>query len=141
MLYDRMSQSIEDNINRPFLERFHKFRQEVMPVIQFTTGNDVNPLGDQLDTKFRLLVCGNAGVGKSTLINKLFGSPEMTQESAGEHGVHDINEGISGEGANYIVHDSCGFQAGQQDEVDKVKDFLKARSSSSEFAERLHAIL
>lgn len=65
----------------------------------------------------------------------------QTQESQTEHGLHDIEYGMSPEGARYIVHDSCGFQAGQQNEIDRVKSFLGVRLKSGDFAERLHAIL
>jgi ABC-type transport system involved in cytochrome bd biosynthesis fused ATPase/permease subunit len=41
---------------------------------------------------FRILVCGKTGVGKSTLINKVFGV-EVTDESQSyDQGVHDINQ-------------------------------------------------
>jgi len=65
----------------------------------------------------------------------------QTQESQTEHGVHDIEQELSPEGARYIVHDSCGFQIGQQNEIERVKSFLEKRLKSGEFAERLHAIL
>jgi len=55
--------------------------------------------------------------------------------------VHDIEQALSPEGARYIVHDSCGFQTGQQNEIERVKSFLEKRLKSGDFAERLHAIL
>ena len=84
---------------------------------------------DQGDLKaFRALVCGKAGVGKSTLINEVFGLDlvslscplpdfcleEKTQESSGlSQGVHNID--VAFESDNHpglLIHDSCGYQAG-----------------------------
>jgi hypothetical protein len=56
---------------------------------------------------FRILVCGKTGVGKSTLINKVFGV-ELTEESTSyAQGVHDINKAF--ESPNHpglLIHDS-----------------------------------
>ncbi|KAK4888693.1 hypothetical protein LTR27_012432 [Elasticomyces elasticus] len=64
----------------------------------------------------RVLVCGNTGVGKSTLINKVFGV-DVTQSSDRFRGIHDVREEITFEGrSDLVVHDSGGFEAGADEE-------------------------
>ncbi|KAH7034861.1 uncharacterized protein B0I36DRAFT_84926 [Microdochium trichocladiopsis] len=88
----------------------------------------------------RVLVCGRAGVGKSTLINKVFGFP-VTQESYDDHGVHDIEEGFARDTfPGLIVHDSKGFQGGATEEVELLERFVKKRASEVDASERLDAI-
>ncbi|MCJ1354550.1 MAG: hypothetical protein MMC33_004539 [Icmadophila ericetorum] len=42
----------------------------------------------------RILICGNTGVGKSTIINRVFGVALKTQESGIRQGQHDINRAL-----------------------------------------------
>ncbi|KAI0536630.1 hypothetical protein GGR58DRAFT_474667 [Xylaria digitata] len=90
---------------------------------------------------FRILVCGKTGVGKSTLINKVFGV-EMTEESTTySQGVHDINKAF--ESPNHpglLIHDSRGWQAGSDSELDEIAKFLRHRAFQKNPAEALHVI-
>ncbi|TGJ76591.1 hypothetical protein E0Z10_g10867 [Xylaria hypoxylon] len=90
---------------------------------------------------FRILVCGKTGVGKSTLINKVFGV-EMTEESTTySQGVHDINKAF--ESPNHpglLIHDSRGWQAGSDTELDEIAKFLRHRAFQKNPAEALHVI-
>ncbi|KAI0449713.1 hypothetical protein F5B21DRAFT_493341 [Xylaria acuta] len=90
---------------------------------------------------FRILVCGKTGVGKSTLINKVFGV-EMTEESTTySQGVHDINTAF--ENPNHpglLIHDSRGWQAGSDMELDEIAKFLRHRAFQKNPAEALHVI-
>ncbi|KAK6081937.1 hypothetical protein SCUP515_02716 [Seiridium cupressi] len=88
----------------------------------------------------RILICGDTGVGKSTLLNRVFGMP-MTNVSSQERGTHDIENGFRD--ANHpgiIVHDSEGFQAGGTQEVKAFTKFLEKRSGRVPSEEKLHAI-
>ncbi|KAF4345022.1 hypothetical protein FBEOM_896 [Fusarium beomiforme] len=73
---------------------------------------------------FRILVCGKTGVGKSTLINKVFGV-EMTDESLSyDQGVHDINVAFeSPKHPGLLIHDSRGWQAGSDAELELIAKF------------------
>ena len=90
---------------------------------------------------FRILVCGKTGVGKSTLINKVFGV-EMTEESTSySQGTHDINKAF--ESPNHpglLIHDSRGWQAGSDKELDLIAKFLRHRAFQKDPAESLHVI-
>ncbi|KAI1742854.1 hypothetical protein F4680DRAFT_445887 [Xylaria scruposa] len=92
-------------------------------------------------TAFRILVCGKTGVGKSTLINKVFGV-EMTEESTTyDQGVHDINKAF--ESPNHpglLIHDSRGWQAGSDTELNEIAKFLRHRAFQKNPAEALHVI-
>ncbi|KAK2010458.1 hypothetical protein LZ32DRAFT_607472 [Colletotrichum eremochloae] len=88
----------------------------------------------------RILICGNTGVGKSTLLNKVFGF-EMTQESSDQRGQHNIEDGFeSDHHPGIIIHDSEGFQAGNKKEIAVFKKFLKKRADSKNLRDQLHAI-
>lgn len=92
----------------------------------------------------RILVCGNCGVGKSTLINKVFGvtaADEVTQSSHRVRGVHNVKEEIKWAGRpDLIIHDSGGFEAAGVEEFEAIDEFLKDKSAEVEVDKRLHAI-
>ncbi|KAF2765736.1 hypothetical protein EJ03DRAFT_354618 [Teratosphaeria nubilosa] len=96
---------------------------------------------DNLDLgAIRVLVCGNTGVGKSTLVNKTFGVP-VTQSSNRTRGIHDVKQEITFEGRpDLVVHDSGGFEAGADEEFVAIEQFLKDKSATLEVAARLHVI-
>ena len=41
---------------------------------------------------------------------------------------------------NFVFHDSCGFEAGGEDEFKKMKEFILERASTLKLKERIHAI-
>lgn len=112
---------------------------------------------------FRILVCGKTGVGKSTLINKVFGV-EMTEESLSyDQGVHDINQAFESPrqyvipsfirsrsrnslltrrfcSPGLLIHDSRGWQAGSDSELELIARFLRNRAFQKDAAQALHVI-
>ncbi|KAK7415549.1 hypothetical protein QQX98_005795 [Neonectria punicea] len=90
---------------------------------------------------FRILVCGKTGVGKSTLINKVFGVELTSESDSYDQGVHDINEAFeSPRHPGLLVHDSRGWQAGSDDELDLIAKFLRNRAFQQDPAKALHVI-
>ena len=88
----------------------------------------------------RVLVCGNTGVGKSTLVNKIFGE-EVTTSSDRKAGVHDVNDAFTTKTRpDLIVHDSGGFEAGGDEEIQSVKRFVNEKSTAGSIKDRLHVI-
>ncbi|KAF8851319.1 hypothetical protein BDZ45DRAFT_730994 [Acephala macrosclerotiorum] len=88
----------------------------------------------------RILVCGNCGVGKSSLVNTVFGV-EVTHSSHRQTGRHDVNEGFqTPERPDLIIHDSGGFEAGGSEEFEAVEKFVTKMSAETEMKDRLHVI-
>ncbi|KAJ6452583.1 hypothetical protein C8R45DRAFT_1040299 [Mycena sanguinolenta] len=91
--------------------------------------------------RFRVLVVGRSGVGKSSLISHAFGV-DTKSVSHQQRGVCDINvEIISEQNDRFVLHDSMGFEPGETKNFETVKDFLKSRSGESiELRNRMHVI-
>ena len=89
----------------------------------------------------RVLVCGNTGVGKSTLINKVFGV-DVTQTQDRTRGIHDVRQEITFEGRpDLIVHDSGGFEAGADEEYIAIEGFLKEKSAAVDVADQVLSLI
>ncbi|KAJ8591659.1 hypothetical protein M405DRAFT_764599, partial [Rhizopogon salebrosus TDB-379] len=105
--------------------------------------------------RFRILVAGRANAGKTTLLQKVCNTAEKPEivdgrgkkidanvvESSVNRGHHDINnELVFRSNPNFVFHDSCGFEAGGEDEFKKMKQFVSERASTTRLNERIHAI-
>ncbi|KAF8549886.1 hypothetical protein OG21DRAFT_1514674 [Imleria badia] len=91
-------------------------------------------------SQFRLLIIGNSGVGKSSLIRKVFGV-EIVDVSEATRGTADIEkEFISATNERFVVHDSLGFEAGDEQNIDIVKQFIARRKAMPQLKDQLHAI-
>jgi len=55
-------------------------------------------------------------------------------------GLHDIEHQITYPGCNFIFHDSQGFEAGDNKELQDVWRFIEQRSAAVEVGDQLHAI-
>lgn len=56
----------------------------------------------------------------------------------GEHNIEDELTPTSHDG--YVFHDSPGFEAGSEDEIRIVQDFVRRKSRERRLQDRLHAI-
>ncbi|KAG2336929.1 hypothetical protein BDR05DRAFT_970748 [Suillus weaverae] len=90
--------------------------------------------------RFRILVIGKTGVGKSSLINQAFGVEEALA-SHDRPGDANINtEFISEQNDRFVLHDSKGFEPGEEDNVKTVQDFIQHRRSEPALKDQLHAV-
>ncbi|KAH7929079.1 hypothetical protein BV22DRAFT_1029912 [Leucogyrophana mollusca] len=105
--------------------------------------------------RFRILVIGRANAGKTTILQKVCKTTENPEiydgaehkidaailESSKERGNHQIeNEMVFPSNPGFVFHDSCGFEAGGEDEFEIAKRFISERADERRLEKRLHAI-
>ncbi|KAI6042243.1 hypothetical protein EDC04DRAFT_2892159 [Pisolithus marmoratus] len=90
--------------------------------------------------RFRVLVIGKSGVGKSSLINRIFGveTAKVATERPGEADIE--REFISPENNRLILHDSKGFEPGDGGNYETVKSFIEKRRKMPDIKDQLHAV-
>ncbi|KAH9054716.1 hypothetical protein EDB87DRAFT_1568149 [Lactarius vividus] len=114
---------------------------------------DANKSHPQLPKiKFRVLIVGRADAGKTSILQRVCyttnspvvfrGNEEVLRPTffnpRGENSIED--ELVFSNHENYIFHDSCGFEAGSNEELAIVQEFIRRRSGQSRLQDRLHAI-
>ncbi|KAI5988645.1 hypothetical protein F5J12DRAFT_510950 [Pisolithus orientalis] len=114
------------------------------------------PLRDRFQhVKCRVLVIGRANAGKTSILQRVCEtteSPKIYRVSGDfrkeihlnptiQRGNHDIeDELIFTNHEGYVFHDSCGFEAGNEDELRTVQDFVHRKVTKRRLRNRLHAI-
>ncbi|KAJ7194945.1 hypothetical protein GGX14DRAFT_475492 [Mycena pura] len=90
--------------------------------------------------RFRILVVGKSGVGKSSLIQYAFGvTTTISHDDPGKCKIDD--ELISEQNDLFVLHDSMGFEPGQENNLKEAERFLHDRSGSQvPIYKRVHAI-
>ncbi|KAG5717305.1 hypothetical protein E4T56_gene2414, partial [Termitomyces sp. T112] len=93
--------------------------------------------------RFRILVVGNTGVGKSRLIANIFSiDQEHIDIADGRAGTADIDrEYTSKDNPRFLLHDSKGFEPGITNHWGIVEKFIRQRSKKGlPVEQRLHAL-
>ncbi|KAI0937866.1 hypothetical protein AcW1_003908 [Taiwanofungus camphoratus] len=107
--------------------------------------------------QFRVLIIGKANAGKTTILEKMCNvkagtrptiydengkklSSSLFKKASRACGEHNIEHQITYSGSSFVFHDSLGFEAGSQDEIEKVKSFISKCSNHTNMKDQLHVI-
>ncbi|KAI9432389.1 hypothetical protein H4582DRAFT_2131814 [Lactarius indigo] len=91
--------------------------------------------------RFRILSVGRSGVGKSSLINRVFGidAAHVEDNKPGEADIQQ--EFVSPENQFFVLHDSKGFEPGDLSNFETVRKFVQQRSRQQlPLGERIHGL-
>ncbi|KAI6008040.1 hypothetical protein EDC04DRAFT_2907343 [Pisolithus marmoratus] len=90
--------------------------------------------------RVRILVVGKSGVGKSSLISRIFGVETASAANVGP-GVADIEqEFTSPQNDRLVLHDSRGFELGDGGNYEIVKSFIEKRKKMPDIKDQLHVV-
>ncbi|KAI6100691.1 hypothetical protein EDD16DRAFT_1717210 [Pisolithus croceorrhizus] len=90
--------------------------------------------------RFRILVIGQSGVGKSTLIHRAFGIGKASAENLKPGAANIEEELISSQNDRFVLHDSNGFEPADHVNCDAVKSFIADRKDRELIKDQLHAV-
>ncbi|KIO11996.1 hypothetical protein M404DRAFT_19820 [Pisolithus tinctorius Marx 270] len=105
--------------------------------------------------RFRILVMGRANAGKTTILQRVCNTTDQPEIFNGEgqkveptivqgsikRGYHDIeDELVFRSNPRFVFHDSCGFEAGSEEQFAMMKKFVMDHARTPKLNKRIHAI-
>ncbi|KAG0698674.1 hypothetical protein DFH29DRAFT_940143 [Suillus ampliporus] len=107
--------------------------------VAVTITSQLQSTTSEICPRFRLLVIGKTGVGKSSLISQAFKINENV--SAFERGKADINKELTApQNKRFVLHDSEGFEPGDNSNFEAAKEFIRCRRERPELKDKIHAV-
>jgi uncharacterized protein (DUF697 family)/GTP-binding protein EngB required for normal cell division len=97
--------------------------------------SEMKRIGAEMD-RFNGLVFGSSGVGKSTLLNAIFGK-EVAAVGKGEPVTKDFNK-IEVQGKPFSIYDSKGFEIADSTTVENVRKFILEMRQSTDGKSQIH---
>ncbi|KAI5996002.1 GTP-binding protein, partial [Pisolithus orientalis] len=105
---------------------------------------------------FRILVMGRANAGKMTILQRVCYTTDQPEifngkgkvcvdatlvQGSQKHGEHNIeDELVCKSNQHFVFHDSCGFEAGSEQQFGVMKEFIMDRAKTIRLDKRIHAI-
>ncbi|KAH8979492.1 hypothetical protein EDB86DRAFT_3248366 [Lactarius hatsudake] len=91
--------------------------------------------------RFHILSVGRSGVGKSSLINRVFGIDTAHVENHKSGEAYIQHEFASPDNQFFVLHDSKGFEPGDLTNFETVREFIRQRSGPEvPLDERIHGL-
>ncbi|KAG1893807.1 uncharacterized protein F5891DRAFT_985534 [Suillus fuscotomentosus] len=91
--------------------------------------------------RFRVLIMGRANAGKTTILQKVCNTtdqPEIYDTKGKKIDTTIVESSIKQ--SRFRIHDSCGFEAGSEEEFENMQNFISERARATKLEERIHAI-
>ncbi|KAF8814398.1 hypothetical protein BYT27DRAFT_6334201 [Phlegmacium glaucopus] len=94
---------------------------------------------------FRILVIGRANAGKTTLLKRVCNTKDDPVyediNPTEKRGEHDVRRAFTfRSNPRFIFHDSRGFEAGSEEELEDVLSFIHEKAKSNEVMDQIHVI-
>ncbi|KAI6125306.1 hypothetical protein EV401DRAFT_2068374 [Pisolithus croceorrhizus] len=105
--------------------------------------------------RFRVLVMGRANAGKTTILQRVCNATDLPEIFNGKgekvdvtvvqgsqtRGYHNIeDELVFQSNPGFVFHDSCGFEAGSEEQFNMMRKFVMDRARTTKLNQRIHAI-
>ncbi|KAF9073349.1 hypothetical protein BDP27DRAFT_1417166 [Rhodocollybia butyracea] len=134
-----MRPSSESSLHSPVPSSTSTLRDRGSSIIEQELASSTEEILGSCD-RFRILVVGKSGAGKSSLINATF-SIHTANVSHEMSGISNIYQEITSEqNTRFILHDSQGFAAGETQNYTTVEKFIAEKAKEPKLKDRLHAI-
>ncbi|KAN0132940.1 hypothetical protein V8E53_009305 [Lactarius tabidus] len=103
------------------------------------------------EIQFRVLVIGRANAGKTSILQRVCettesptiyrGNEEVTLTPSMNRGEHCIDDAlVFSNHKGYVFHDSQGIEAGDEEKLETLKEFIRRKCGEKRLQDRLHAI-
>ncbi|KAN0128891.1 hypothetical protein V8E53_013264 [Lactarius tabidus] len=103
------------------------------------------------DLQFRVLVIGRANAGKTSILQRVCettesptiyrGNEEVTLNPSTNRGEHCIDDAlVFSNHDGYVFHDSQGIEAGDEEKLEILKEFIRRKCGEKRLRDKLHAI-